>query len=68
MKESKLSESVTVDAGLDVVSKSLLQARISFFKYIGLIVEPFLRLVQSDKPLALFMYQELEKMYAKRIQ
>ena len=44
VKGSKLSENVTFDVVLDVVSKSLMQARI-------IMVEPFLRLIQPDKPL-----------------
>ena len=35
--------------------------KISFFQYIASIVESFLRIFQSDGPLAPFPYQELEK-------
>ena len=39
----------------------LMPVRISFFQYFASVIEPFLKFFQSDKPLSLFLYQELKK-------
>ena len=46
----------------------LCHAKISFFQYITSILEVFLRIFQSDGPLAPFLYQELEKVMRSLMQ
>ena len=58
---SKLPDNFTVNTVTDAINDLLMPAKVSLFQYIALIIEPFLRIFQSDGPLASFPYQKLEK-------
>ena len=58
---SKSPDNLTVNTVKDAINDLLIPRKLLFFQYIASIVEPFLRIFQSDGPLAFFLYQELEK-------
>ena len=61
VERSRLPDYFTVNTAKDAINDLLIPAKILFFQYIASIVEPFLRIFQSDGPLAPFLYQELKK-------
>ena len=60
-KNSKLHNNFTEISVKDAIDDILMPVRISFFQYVASVIEPFLKFFQSDKPLSLFLYQELKK-------
>jgi len=62
LPKSKRPSSKSYFAVKDAVDDPLIPAKLQFFSYVAGIVEPFLRLYQTDNPMIPYMYFDLKSL------